>query len=162
MDVIRTCKHCGNEFYDLYRVCCYPKCAREFPKCDTDVTQTREGSTRYWTPKQFIGKTVFDHKGRDCGKVQSLQIDPQTFVISGVMTKKRLAKEYFISQGYFDEIKESGLYLNSVPIKPNDKVMDIEGKNLGKAVKINLDPETNKPRITGGKVRLQIQNSIFL
>lgn len=108
------------------------------------MAQTHEGSTRYWTPKQFIGKTVFDHKGRDCGKVQSLQIDPQAFAVSGIMAKKRLTKEYFISQGYFDEIKESGLYLNSVPIKPNDKVVDVEGKNLGKVIKINLDPETNK------------------
>ena len=108
------------------------------------MTQTREGSTRHWTPKQFIGKTVFDHKGRDCGKVQSLQIDHKTFAISGIMANRRLAKEYFISQGYFDEINESGLYLNSVPIKPNDKVVDVKGKNMGKVIKINLDPETNK------------------
>ena len=29
MDVIKTCKHCGTEFYDLYRVCCSAKCANE-------------------------------------------------------------------------------------------------------------------------------------
>jgi len=29
MDIIKTCKHCGAEFYDMYRVCCSPKCASE-------------------------------------------------------------------------------------------------------------------------------------
>ena len=31
MDAIRICNHCGNEFNDLYRVCCFPKYAREIP-----------------------------------------------------------------------------------------------------------------------------------
>jgi len=29
MDSIRTCVHCGKEFYDLYRVCCSAKCSSE-------------------------------------------------------------------------------------------------------------------------------------
>ena len=108
------------------------------------MEQNHEGFSRYWTPKQFIGKSVFDNKGRDCGKIQSLHIDSQTFTISGVMAKRRLTKEYFISRGYFEKINESGLHLNSIPIKPNDKVVDIEGKKMGKVIKINLNPETNK------------------
>ena len=116
----------------------------KFLRGDTNMAETPERLSRYWIPKQFIGKAVFDNKGRDCGKIQSLHIDPQTFTISGIMAKRRLAKEYFISQGYFDEINESGLHLNSVPIKPNDKVVDIEGKNMGKVIKINLNLETNK------------------
>ena len=109
-----------------------------------NMTQTSEELSRYWTPKQFIGKTVFDNKGLDCGKIQSLHIDPQTFAVSGVIAKRRLSKEYFISSGYFDEINKSGLHLNSIPIKPNDKVVDVEGKNIGKVIRINLNPETNK------------------
>ena len=109
-----------------------------------NMAQTHEGFSRHWTPKQFIGKSVFDNKGRDCGKIQSLHIDPQTFTISGVIAKKLLAKEYFISRGYFEEVNEFGLHLNSIPIKPRDKVVDIEGKNMGKVIKINLNPETNE------------------
>lgn len=103
------------------------------------MTQPHEGFSKYWTPKQFIGKAVFDNKGQDCGKIQSLYIDPQTFAVSGIMAKKRLAKEYFISRGYFKKINESGLHLNSIPIKPHDKVVDTEGKNMGKVIKINLN-----------------------
>ena len=29
MDMIITCKHCGNEFHDLYRACCSAKCTKE-------------------------------------------------------------------------------------------------------------------------------------
>ena len=108
------------------------------------MTQPHEGFSKYWTPKQFIGKVVFDNKGQDCGKIQSLYIDPQTFAVSGIMAKKTLSKEYFVSRGYFEKINESGLHLNSIPIKPNDKVIDTEGKNMGKVIKINLNSETNK------------------
>jgi len=108
------------------------------------MTQPHEGFSKYWIPKQFIGKVVFDNKGHDCGKIQSLHIDPQTFAVSGIMAKKRLAKEYFVSRGYFEEINESGLHLNSIPIKPHDKVIDTEGKNMGKVISINLNSETNK------------------
>jgi len=31
MDMIRTCKHCGNEFHDLYRACHSAKNAKEIP-----------------------------------------------------------------------------------------------------------------------------------
>ena len=99
---------------------------------------------KYLTSDQFIGKTVFDNKERDCGKVKSLQIDPKNFAISGITAKKRLGKEYFLSREYFEEIKESGLYLNSTPIKPNDKVVDIKGNNLGKVIQMNLNSDTNK------------------
>ena len=128
------------------------------------MTQDNEGFSRYWTPKQFMGKTVFDNKGMDCGKIQSLHIDPQTFAVSGVMAKKRLSKEYFISRGYFDEINNYGLRLNSIPIKPNDRVVDVDGKNIGKVIKINLNPETNKLESlevkSGFKARTVSSNSI--
>ena len=108
------------------------------------MTQSHENFSKYWTPKEFIGKIIFDNKGRDCGKIQSLYIDPKTFAVSGITAKKRLSKEYFISRGYFEEIKDSGLHLNSIPIKPSDKVVDVDGKSIGKVVKINLNSETNK------------------
>ena len=100
--------------------------------------------SKYWTLQQFIRKPVFDSKGNDCGKIQSLCIDPQTFYISGIMVKKRLSKEYFISRTYFESITKSSLTLNSIPIKPNDKMVDVDGKNIGKVIKINLNSKTNK------------------
>ena len=100
--------------------------------------------TKYWSEKQFIGKSIFDSKGNDCGKIQTLCIDPQTFTISGIMVKKGLSKEYFISRTYFEPITNSSLTLNSIPIKPNDKVVDVDRKNMGKVISINLNSETNK------------------
>ena len=99
---------------------------------------------KYWSGQQFIGLSVFDSKENDCGKIQSLCIDPQTFSISGVMLKKRLSSEYFLSVTYFENLSESSLKLNSIPIKPNDKIVDVDGKSMGKVIKINLDSETNK------------------
>ncbi|MGY5139847.1 MAG: PRC-barrel domain-containing protein [Candidatus Nitrosopumilus sp. Bin_571-38] len=100
--------------------------------------------TKYWSGQQFIGLSVFDSKENDCGKIQSLCIDIQTFSISGVMVKKRLSSEYFLSVTYFENLSESSLKLNSIPIKPNDKIVDVDGKSMGKVIKINLDSKTNK------------------
>ena len=100
--------------------------------------------TKYWSDKQFIGLSVFDSKENDCGKIQSLCIDPQTFSISGVMVKKRLSSEYFLSVTYFENLTEFSLKLNSIPIKPHDGVVDVDGKSMGKVIKINLDSKTNK------------------
>jgi len=100
--------------------------------------------TKYWSAQQFVGISVFDSKGNNCGKIQSLCIDPQTFSISGIMVKKRLTTEYFISVAYFEILGESSLKLNSIPIKPNDRIVNVEGKNIGKVIKINLNYETNK------------------
>lgn len=99
---------------------------------------------KYFTLQQFIGKTVFDSKRRNCGKIKSVLVDPQKFSLCGVMVKKRLSKEYFLSQDYFEEINDFGLCLNTIPIKPGDKVADVDGKNIGKVIQINLNPDTNK------------------
>lgn len=99
---------------------------------------------KYWPIQQFLGKSVFDSKGQDCGKIKSVLIDPQKFSISGILVKKRLSKEYFLSQDYFEEFNESGLSLNSIPIKPGDKVADVDGKNIGRVIQINLNQDTNK------------------
>jgi sporulation protein YlmC with PRC-barrel domain len=100
--------------------------------------------TKYWPAQQFVGIPVFDRKGNDCGKIQSLRIDPQTFSISGIMVKKRLSTEYFLSTAYFETLSKSSLRLNSIPIKPNDKIVDVDGKKVGKVIKIHLNSETNK------------------
>ena len=60
------------------------------------------------------------------------------------MAKKRLSTEYFISVAYFEALSESSLKLNSIPIKPKDKIVYVDGKNVGKVIKINLNSETNK------------------
>ena len=99
---------------------------------------------KYWSGPQFVGLSVFDSKGNDCGKIQSLCIDPKSFSISGVMVKQRLSSEYFVSVTYFDALTDSSLRLNSIPIKPHDKVVDVDGKSVGKIMKINLNSETNK------------------
>ena len=108
------------------------------------MTDKSSEPSKKWAPKKFVGITVFDIKGQDCGKIQSLYINPETFSISGIMIKKRLASEYFLSRHYFDQINETGLHLNSIPIKPNDKVIDTEGNNVGKVFKVCLNSETNK------------------
>ena len=99
---------------------------------------------KYWSGQHFIGISVFDSKGNDCGKIQSICIDPKTFSISGVMVKRRLSPLYFISVAYFEILTESSLKLNSIPIKPHDKIIDVDGKSVGKVIKINLNSETNK------------------
>ena len=99
---------------------------------------------KYWSGKQFLGLSVFDTKENNCGKIQSLCIDPKTFSISGAMVKKRFSSAYFLSVTYFDSVTDSMLCLNSIPIKPNDKVANIDGKPVGKVVRINLHPETNR------------------
>lgn len=116
--------------------------------------------TKYWSGQQFVGIPVVDSKGNDCGKIQSLCIDPKTFSVSGIIAKKRMSSEYFISVTYFETLSESSLRLNSVPIKPNDKVVSIDGKNVGKVIKINLNPETNKIESLEIKSRFKSQTVI--
>lgn len=116
--------------------------------------------TKYWSGQQFIGLSVFDSKENDCGKIQSLCIDPQTFSISGVMVKKRFSSEYFLSVTYFENLTKSSLKLNSIPIKPNDKIVDVDGKSIGKVIKINLDSKTNK--IESLEIKSRFKSKIIL
>jgi len=116
--------------------------------------------TKYWSDQQFIGLSVFDSKEKDCGKIRSLCIDPQTFSFSGVMVKKRFSSEYFLSVTYFENLTESSLKLNSIPIKPNDKIVDVDGKPVGKVIKINLDSETNK--IESLEIKSRFKSKIIL
>ncbi|AJW70811.1 PRC-barrel domain-containing protein [Nitrosopumilus adriaticus] len=108
------------------------------------ITEQKTQLTKNCYLEDFIGKTVFDSKGQNCGKIKSILIDRQKFSVSGILVKKRFSKEYFLSQDYFEEFAESGLTLNSIPIKPGDKVADVDGKNIGRVVQINLNSETNK------------------
>jgi len=116
--------------------------------------------TKYWSGQQFIGMPVIDSKGNDCGKIQSLCIDPKTFAISGIIVKKRLSTEYFISVTYFETLSDVSLKLNSIPIKPNDKIIDMDGKNVGKVIKINLNSETNK--IESLEIKSHFKSKIIL
>lgn len=108
------------------------------------ITESNPQLTKNCYLEDFIGKTVIDSNGQNCGKIKSIIIDSQKFSVSGILVKKRLAKEYFLSQDYFEEFNESGLSLNTIPIKPGDKVADIDGKNIGRVIQINLNSETNK------------------
>ena len=108
------------------------------------MTDKSNSLEKYWPAQKFIGLSVFDSKENDCGKIQSVYIDPQTFSVSGVMVKKRLSSEYFLSITYFENLSESSLKLNSIPIKPHDKVVDVDGKSMGKVTKISFDSKTNK------------------
>ncbi len=116
--------------------------------------------TKYWSGQQFLGLSVFDSKGNDCGKIRSLCIDPKTYSISGVMVKKRLSSEYFLSVTYFENLTESSLKLNSIPIKPNDKIVDVDGKSVGRVIRINLDSETNK--IKSLEIKSRFKSKIIL
>ncbi len=98
----------------------------------------------HWYSQNLIGKTVFDAKNHNCGKIQSFLIDPEKFSISGVIVKQRFFKEYFLSRDYFDKISSSGLFLNSIPIKPNTRVVNTEGKNKGRVIRINHDRKTSQ------------------
>jgi len=115
---------------------------------------------KYWSGQQFLGISVFDSKGNDCGKIESLCVDPQDFLISGVMVKQRLSSEYFISVTYFENLTESSLMLNSIPIKPHDKVVDVDGKSVGKVIQINLNSETNK--IESLEIKSRFKSKIIL
>ncbi|MGY5149281.1 MAG: PRC-barrel domain-containing protein [Candidatus Nitrosopumilus sp. bin_68KS] len=108
------------------------------------ITESNPQLTKNCYLEDFIGKTVIDSNGQNCGKIKSIIIDSRKFSVSGILVKKRLAKEYFLSQDYFEEFNESGLSLNTIPIKPGDKVADIDGKNIGRVIQINLNSETNK------------------
>ncbi len=76
------------------------------------------------------------------------------------MVKKRLSSEYFLSVIYFENLSESSLQLNSIPIKSHDKVVDVDGKSVGKVIKINLDSKTNK--IESLEIRSRFKSKIIL
>jgi len=49
-----------------------------------------------------------------------------------------------LTSEYFEKFEKDILYLNTIPIKPNDTVVNKKGKTLGKVKNILRDPETNK------------------
>ena len=115
---------------------------------------------KYLSDQQLIGLPVFDSKGGNCGKIKFLCIDPQTYSISGVMIKRRTSPEYFLSVTYFKNVTSSSLQLNSIPIKPGDKVVNMDGKSIGKVIRINLHFETNK--IKSLEIKSHFKSKIIL
>lgn len=111
-------------------------------------------------PKTFVGKSVMDYNGKNCGKIKSLYINPQTMNISGVKIKNGFHKDYLLTREYFEKFSEDTLYLNTIPIKPNDKVVDLEGKKLGKIKDIHRNPETNRIQTLEVKSRLKPRKMI--
>lgn len=101
-------------------------------------------NSSFWEPIKFIGKNVVDSKGNDCGKIKYLYINPQTFSVSGAKIKKGFSKDYLLTSNYFEKFEKDVLHLNTIPIKPNDPVVNKKGKALGKVKNILRDPETNK------------------
>ena len=64
--------------------------------------------------------------------------------ISGVNIKKGFRADYFLASDYFDRFSETTLHLNTIPVKPNDKVINQMGKNVGRIKKIHRNSLTNK------------------
>ncbi len=108
------------------------------------MKEQSEFPVKYISDRQVIGLPVVDSRGQNCGKIKFLCIDPKTHSIAGVMIKKRSSQEYFLSASYFKKMNISRLELNSIPIKPGDRVVNTDGKSVGKVVRINLHFETNK------------------
>ncbi len=100
--------------------------------------------TTLWEPREFIGKIVVDHKGKKCGKIKSIYINPKTLSMSGVHIKNGFRTDYFLPSDYFDRFSETALHLNTIPVKPNDKVINQLGKNVGRVKKIHRNSLTNK------------------
>ena len=119
-----------------------------------------EFPAKYVSDKQLIGLTVLDSKGNDCGKIKFLCLDPNTYSLSGVMIKKRSSRQYFLSSTYFKNVTSMYLQLNSIPIKPGDKVIGVDGKSVGKVIRINLHFETN--RIKSLEIRSRFKSKIIL
>ncbi len=125
-----------------------------------DMGDPSEFPAKYVSDKQLVGLSVLDSKGNDCGKIKFLCIDPKTYALSGIMIKKRSSQQYFLSVAYFKKVTSTSLQLNSIPIKPGDKVIDIDGKSVGKVIRINLHFDTNK--IKSLEIKSRFKSKIIL
>ena len=119
------------------------------------MSNTNSAKQTFCEPKMFVGKSVIDSNGKNCGKIKSLYINPQTMRISGAKIKNGFHKEYLLTSEYFEKFSDYTLYLNTVPVKPNDKVVDLEGKKLGKIKNIHRNPKTNRIQTLEVKSRLK-------
>ena len=90
----------------------------------------------------FTGKKVVDKKGIEYGTVKHVFVGQDSLEITGVAIKYGFRKEYYLPKSFIAKFTEKTLQLSKSPVRKGVKVVDIDGKKLGKVRNIHRDAKT--------------------
>jgi len=94
----------------------------------------------------IIGKVVIDNRGKDIGKVKSLQIDPLNLTVEGITISNGLFKERdYVGRDYIVSLTKTGAILSETPLTHylGMEVIDLQGKMVGTVIDIYRSRKTN-------------------
>ena len=57
----------------------------------------------------------------------------------GVTVHEGLGKDYFLSRDYVDRFTEESVLLSSAPIRKDVTVVDIDGRKMGKVIRLHMN-----------------------
>lgn len=95
--------------------------------------------------KQILSKRVLAATGLVVGRVSQIRFNPLTKNIEGIITKNFWHKPLYIGLSYINQITVESVILNMEPsvFLRGRKIIDYEGKVLGKVSKINRKGNKN-------------------
>ena len=107
------------------------------------MSNTMAGMREYTaTADAFTGKKVVDKEGIEYGTVKHILVGQDSLKVTGVAINYGFRKEYYLPSEFIAKFTEKTLQLSKPPVRKGVKVVDIDGKKLGKVANIHRDVET--------------------
>ncbi len=94
------------------------------------------------TADTFTGKKVVDKEGIEYGTVKHVFVGQDSLEVTGVAINYGFRKEYYLPKAFIAKFTEKTLQLSKSPVRKGVKVVDIDGKKLGKVGNIHRDAKT--------------------
>ncbi len=95
--------------------------------------------------KKILYKRVLANTGLVIGRVFQLRFDTSKKTLEGIVVKRFLSKPIYLGTSYISKLTSEGIILNIEPsiFLKNRKIIDYEGKTLGKVLKVNRKGNRN-------------------
>ena len=94
------------------------------------------------TADAFTGKKVVDKEGIKYGTVKHVFVGQDSLKVTGVAINYGFRKEYYLPSEFIAKFTEKHSSSSKSPVRKGVKVVDIDGKKLGKVANIHRDVET--------------------
>lgn len=112
----------------------------------TEIKNTSMKKENTLKLEEIRGRKVIDDRGKEIAKVKEIHIDPKTLRVEGMTIDGGLFRENdYIGRGYICSISDEAVVLCETPLTEyiGMKVLDSEGKDMGKVKEVYRSRKTN-------------------
>lgn len=105
------------------------------------ISQTDKNILKFESIKDYLGKKVVSKSGKTIGSVMDVLFTDKG--IKGVIVYK-LFTSFYVDKAFFNTVDNKAmLSIDPVPLLKGKQVFDLDGKKLGKVVKVNRKNNNN-------------------